>query len=99
MIFPDVAIAFSGGRPFVLLSPRQIHPLGKIAHGNDSFGGHCAAIDRCHVPLGFGLDVRGRTFPSGRDLADSMGDSFPLDGSRQYFGAPNSGRTSGLQCE
>jgi hypothetical protein len=31
------------------------------------------------VPLGFGLDVRRRTFPACRDLADGMGDSFAFD--------------------
>lgn len=63
----------------MFLSPRQVHPFYKVANGDDSLGGHCAAIDGCHVSLGFGLDVCGWTFPACRDLADCMGNPLPLD--------------------
>ena len=70
MIFPDVPIALRRRGPLVFFNPRQVHPFDKIAYRDDSLGGDCAAVDGCHVPLGFGLDVCGWTFPACRDLTD-----------------------------
>jgi hypothetical protein len=70
MIFPDVSIAFGSRRPFVFFDPWQVHAIDKIAYGHDSLSGHCAAVDGYHVPVGFGFDVGGWTFPACRNLAD-----------------------------
>jgi hypothetical protein len=70
MIFPDVPVALRGGGPLVFRSPRQVHALDKIADCNDPVGWDCATVDGCHVTFGFGLDVRGRTFPACRNLGD-----------------------------
>ena len=60
-------------------NPRQVHLLDKITYRDDSLGGHRAAVNGRHVPLRFGFDVCGRTFPPRRDLADCMGDALPFD--------------------
>jgi hypothetical protein len=53
--------------------------LYKIADRSDPLSRDCAAVYGRHVPLGFGLDVCGRVLPACRNLADLMGNPFPLD--------------------
>jgi hypothetical protein len=79
MILPDVPITFGSRGPLVLRNPRQVHLLDKITDRDDSIGGDCAAANGSHVPLGFGLNVCGWSFPACRDLPQLVGDSLSFD--------------------
>jgi len=70
MICPNVTVALGGRWALVFFSPRQVHPFDEIPYCDDSFSGDRAAVDGCHVPLGFGLDVSRWTFPACRDLTE-----------------------------
>ena len=93
--FPDVPVTPSRRRPFVVRRPRQVHPFDEIANRNDSLGWDCAAIDGCHVPLSFSLDVGGWTFPVCRNFAEQMRDSLTLDRPHRCFDVPSNERTNG----
>src|SRR5664280_2682117 len=79
MILPDVPVALCRRGPLVLLNPRKVNPLRKIANRNDAPGGNCAAVDRCHVQFRFSHDVGGRALASRRDRAKLMADALAFD--------------------
>ena len=79
MIFPDVPIALRCRGSLVFRDPGQVNALDEIADRDDSFGGNCAGVDRCHVPVGFGHDVCGRTLSPRRDRAKLVRNPLALD--------------------
>ena len=63
----------------MLFSPRQVNAVYEIPDGNDSLGRDHATVDRCHMALGFGHDIRGRTPPPRHYRAKLMRDPLALD--------------------
>jgi len=81
MIFPDVPVSLRRARALVLLDPRQVHARDKIANSDDPFCRNRTAVDGCHVPLGFVLDVGRRVLAARGNRAEGMSYSLPLDDS------------------
>jgi hypothetical protein len=66
VIFPDVPISLRGGRPLVLLNPREVNPFYKIADGDNALRRNCATVHCYHVTFRFLLDVGGRALAARR---------------------------------